>query len=242
MENLLFSRLITVFLTIFVFFSAQFVYALQIFSGIVVNEVNGQPIANAEVVLTNRFDKNSVKTMTNAQGEFQFSLYADMIYDLQVKSKGFLTKTTKDIVSNKNSNSINLTIALKFIIIGKSMRLENIDFLPNNEELHISDTKSIDDLYSLLFTNPNLIVEISSHTDSRGNDDYNYQLSQSRAEKIVNYLLSRGIKKTQMMARGYGETYLLNHCENDVKCAGRDHEENRRSEYMVIGFLNQDTN
>lgn len=73
-----------------------------------------------------------------------------------------------------------------------------------------------------------------SHTDSRGNDAYNMSLSQQRANAVVNYLVSKGISRSRLSARGFGETRLVNRCSNGVKCSEADHKRNRRTEFRVI--------
>lgn len=77
-------------------------------------------------------------------------------------------------------------------------------------------------------------VEIMSHTDSRGNDDYNKSLSQQRANSVVNYLVSKGISRSRLSAKGYGETRLTNRCSNGVDCSAAEHQRNRRTEFRVL--------
>lgn len=77
-------------------------------------------------------------------------------------------------------------------------------------------------------------IEIMSHTDSRGNDSYNMSLSQQRANSVVNYLVSKGISRSRLTAKGYGETRLVNRCSNGVDCSDTEHQRNRRTEFRVI--------
>ena len=80
----------------------------------------------------------------------------------------------------------------------------------------------------------NLKVELSSHTDSRGNDEYNERLSQNRSESCVNYIISKGISPSRIIAKGYGEYRLKNKCGNDVECTEEEHQLNRRTELRII--------
>jgi len=98
------------------------------------------------------------------------------------------------------------------------------------------DSKKIIDehLLSLMTEKPNIRVEIMSHTDSRGDDDYNMALSQQRAQSVVNYLVSRGINRGRLVAKGYGETRLVNRCANGVDCTEEEHQQNRRTEFRII--------
>ena len=95
--------------------------------------------------------------------------------------------------------------------------------------------QDLDALYTMLTDNPNVIIEIGSHTDARGTDDYNMRLSQRRAEAVVRYLEHRGITRDRLVARGYGETVPVNNCNNDVPCSEREHQFNRRTEFRVLG-------
>ncbi len=93
----------------------------------------------------------------------------------------------------------------------------------------------LDQLYTMMIDNPEVIIEIGSHTDARGTDDYNLRLSQRRAEAVVRYLVQRGISRDRMVPRGYGETVPVNNCNNNVPCSEREHQFNRRTEFRVLG-------
>ncbi|MNR02849.1 Outer membrane porin F precursor [compost metagenome] len=82
--------------------------------------------------------------------------------------------------------------------------------------------------------NPTIWIELGSHTDSRGKDNYNLDLSQKRAESAVQYIISRGINKNRLTAKGYGETQLLNKCANGVNCTEEEHQLNRRTEFKIV--------
>ncbi|MFN7830715.1 MAG: DUF1573 domain-containing protein, partial [Bacteroidota bacterium] len=82
--------------------------------------------------------------------------------------------------------------------------------------------------------NPEMKIELSSHTDARGNDAYNEDLSQRRAESAKRWLVSKGIKDDRIVAKGYGEKVLLNKCANGVECTEEEHQENRRTEFKII--------
>jgi len=89
-------------------------------------------------------------------------------------------------------------------------------------------------LYTMLNDNPDMRIELSSHTDSRGSASANKNLSQRRAESVVNYLANKGISKTRLVAKGYGETKLLNKCRDGVNCPESEHQKNRRTEFKIL--------
>jgi outer membrane protein OmpA-like peptidoglycan-associated protein len=93
----------------------------------------------------------------------------------------------------------------------------------------------LEKLKKLMEENPQYIIEIGSHTDARGSDHYNQRLSQRRAEAVVRWLSDRGISRSRLVARGYGEQINVNDCVNNVPCTEREHQMNRRTEFKVIG-------
>ncbi len=96
----------------------------------------------------------------------------------------------------------------------------------------------LEKLYQLMVDNPELVVEIGSHTDSRGSNSYNDRLSQRRAEAVVRWLRAKGISKTRLKPKGYGETINVNNCSNNVPCSEEEHQWNRRTEFKVVGYYN----
>ncbi|MEC3908724.1 OmpA family protein [Tamlana sp. 2201CG12-4] len=94
--------------------------------------------------------------------------------------------------------------------------------------------RTIDETLLPLLKSKPISIEIMSHTDSRGHDNFNIILSQQRANSVVNYLASKGISKSRLSAKGYGESRLVNRCENDVDCSENEHQKNRRTEFRVL--------
>ena len=96
-------------------------------------------------------------------------------------------------------------------------------------------TSEIQKLCNMLRENSDLVVEIGSHTDSRGSYRYNRSLSQRRAESVVRSLIECGIAEDRLVAKGYGETNNVNNCANNIPCSEREHQMNRRTEFKIIG-------
>lgn len=99
-----------------------------------------------------------------------------------------------------------------------------------SESRRVIDNK----LLKLMRDKPNIRIELSSHTDARGTSDSNQRLSQARAESVVNYLVSRGIQRSRMVAKGYGESRPKNRCIDGVDCSESEHQQNRRTEFRVL--------
>lgn len=105
----------------------------------------------------------------------------------------------------------------------------------NRATIRAEAREDLDALYATLEDNPEIIVEIGSHTDARGTTAYNERLSQRRAEAVVRYLEQRGVARQRLVPRGYGETQPVNSCNNNVPCSEREHQLNRRTEFKVLG-------
>ncbi len=112
-----------------------------------------------------------------------------------------------------------------------------IYFSPESSILDAEGKETINNfLLGLMKDKPNISVEISSHTDARGDAGRNRNLSQKRAEAVVQYLISRGIQRTRLTASGYGEDLLKNRCRDGVDCTEAEHLENERTEFRVLSY------
>ena len=137
----------------------------------------------------------------------------------------------------KDVRLITGTLTLDKIQLDKVYKLDNIYYDYNKSDIRPDAAVVLDELYNVLKINPQIKIELSSHTDSRGKDEYNLALSQKRAEAAVQYLLKKGIDKTRITPRGYGESRLINGCKNGVECPEENHQQNRRTEFKVVGLL-----
>ena len=129
-------------------------------------------------------------------------------------------------------------IAMKKIKINDSFKIENIRYDLNKWAIRPDAAKELDNLVQILRDNPGIVVELGSHTDCRASDPYNLNLSQKRAEAAVEYIIKKGkIPQNRIAAKGYGETKLLNKCDDGVACSELEHAINRRTEIRITGYL-----
>ena len=118
--------------------------------------------------------------------------------------------------------------------------MTSFNVLPINYELGsarltAASRQVIDDrLLALLNDRPNIRIEINAHTDSRGSAASNQDLSERRAQSVVNYLGGKGINRSRLVSRGYGESRLKNRCADGVSCTEAEHAVNRRTEFRVL--------
>ncbi len=101
------------------------------------------------------------------------------------------------------------------------------------------DHPEMEKLLATLTDNPDYIVEIGSHTDSRGSSSYNRNLSQRRADSVVRWLTKNGLSRDRLVAVGYGETKNVNNCSNNIPCSEQEHQMNRRTEFRILGTLGE---
>ncbi len=94
--------------------------------------------------------------------------------------------------------------------------------------------KPLDSLIAILNKYPEIRLEVSSHSDSRGTADYNMALTQKRSKSIADYLVSKGVSNDRFILRSFGETQLLNKCEYNVVCTEEMQKENRRTEILFF--------
>ena len=111
--------------------------------------------------------------------------------------------------------------------------MSHILFEYNKSDL-LFESKIVLDRLAELLKESGAMVELSAHTDSRGNDAYNLRLSQRRAESCIQYLTSQGVAINQLSAKGYGESKIKNRCRNGVTCNEEEHTVNRRVEITVL--------
>lgn len=112
--------------------------------------------------------------------------------------------------------------------------VENILFEFNKAELQEQSKQTLDKVVLAMLSNNKFNVELSAHSDSKGSDAYNLKLSEQRANSAKTYIISKGISASRIVAKGYGETKLINNCGNNVICSDDEHAVNRRLEFKLI--------
>ncbi|HLU89227.1 MAG TPA: OmpA family protein [Cyclobacteriaceae bacterium] len=178
---------------------------------------------------------------TGAKGQVRFQLEVDADYSLVASKNGYFTQSLTYSTTGKTPDSVDLvqditnvnldtTIVLEQLVLEKAIVLENIYYDLDKADIRPDAAAELDKLVKILKDNPNIRIELSSHTDARASDAYNLDLSQRRAESAVEYLISQGIDPDRMVAKGYGETQLI--IENAA--TEEEHQTNRRTEFKVI--------
>jgi len=169
-------------------------------------------------------------TTNSSTGKFLLSLKSGKNYGIAVKADGYMFHSENfDIPPGSAYNLVNKTIILKNVKVGNTVTLKNIFFDVGKSNLRSESNAELNRLIKLMNDVPSLKVEISGHTDNTGSVSGNNILSQSRAEAVVSYLVSKGISKDRLVAKGYGSSKPIASNKSDQ---GR--QDNRRTEFKII--------
>ncbi|WP_299779375.1 OmpA family protein [uncultured Formosa sp.] len=112
--------------------------------------------------------------------------------------------------------------------------LDNLYFAFDSYHLTASSKSILNELMLILGEHPEMTIAITSHTDSRGTTAYNQTLSEKRLKSTLDYLFEKGIETNRIEGKAFGESQLLNECDDNTKCTESKHRENRRSEIKIV--------
>lgn len=200
---------------------------------------DGSRLTGISTVLTDEGNDTNISQVSDGEGKFVYQLNQQSNYNVVANQAGRYSQTERVSTMGLNrSKTLYVTLKLGVCALeeGASWVVKNILYDFDRSDIRRDAALVLDNVANILRQNPSLRIELSSHTDSRGNDAYNLRLSQRRAESAVQYLIGKGIDRDRMVARGYGETQLVNGCGNGVDCAEEDHEQNRRTEIRVLDY------
>jgi outer membrane protein OmpA-like peptidoglycan-associated protein len=221
-------------------------YALQGITYFKDKDDNLQVLPNTRVTLLDSQGEAMQDYVTGNDGKFLFRVYENEDYNLVAENEGYLTKrqpwtmkgksvdpsTLKNLVTNITLDTI---VILDRKAVNETFVLENIYFGFDSTDIKPEAAQELDKLAQLLIDNPEIKIEMGSHTDSVGSFDYNIDLSRRRAESTVRYLINKGISPDRLTAKGYGETQPIARNTNpdgSDNPAGRA--KNRRTEFKIL--------
>ncbi len=203
--------------------------------GTVVDKKTREPVSSAMVKLYERADNESDSVVTGKQGEFDFTLNINKDYSVAADKYGYFLSSEIDVSTRKaGKDTIEIVLELQRISVGEVVKLENIYYDFDKYNIRSDAARELNRFVSFMNKYPGLVVELRSHTDSRGSDTYNKWLSQKRAESAVAYVIKNGVGKNRITAKGFGESKPVNKCTNRVPCSEEEHQMNRRTEFVVI--------
>jgi outer membrane protein OmpA-like peptidoglycan-associated protein len=194
-----------------------------------VKDSEGKNIVPVDVEVKNlNRDENASSLLSHDEnGNPVLSLRTNNTYELDVTKKGYTYfNTTLDV---KTTNRETKDIVLDLLTTETKMIFNNITFETNSAELNTESYAELNRLLSFMERNPELKLEIAAHTDDIGSNEYNFRLSDKRAESVVKYLIGSNINKNRMLPKGYGELQPLAPNDSDENRA-----RNRRVEIKII--------
>ncbi len=199
----------------------------------IIDKETGLIIPNALLDISEgKYDENELE---DNNGIIKMKMNAATDYTFFATSPDYFDKTIKYTSKDKAPGEYSLTVELEKLSTGKQFTLDDLYYDYNKYNIRPDAALVLDKLVKILADNPEIRIEIGSHTDSRGAADYNLKLSQNRSESVVDYLVSKGISRDRLVPKGYGESQLINKCADGVDCTEEEHQVNRRT---VIEILN----
>ncbi|SKB95759.1 WD40-like Beta Propeller Repeat [Parapedobacter luteus] len=209
-----------------------------ILKGTTSDKATGERLPVTAVTLYDGSREIVAKKSSDGSGRFEFTLHPGQRYTVLGQKEGYhadSAKVTTEGVTKSDTLEVALLLAPVFKP-GDTFELEDIYYDFDKHDIRPDAAVILDELVRTMRDNPTLKIELSSHTDSRGSAAYNMALSQRRAQSAVDYLVGRGIARDRMVAKGYGETRLVNRCADGVPCSVAEHQANRRTEVTVMAY------
>lgn len=200
-------------------------------------------ITDASLTLYDKLYKELGTSNKYANNGYRFSTEYECgeSYHVKVSKEGYITKE-ESVALDDQSGISERTIVLeqKKVEVKKNddlfkvLELKPIYFDYDKDNIRPDAAVELAKVVEVLKDYPRMKIDVRSHTDSRGSDEYNLKLSQRRAKSTAEWIANQGIDLSRITYKGYGETQLINKCINGAKCSDTEHEDNRRSEFIVL--------
>ena len=182
-------------------------------------------------------------TVSDPTGNYTFEVECGKTYNVRTEKQDYITKEQKTVIDKSNGRT-NLPIALEKVKcqvaigddLGKCFGIKRIYFDLDKYNIRQEAALDLEKILDVLNENPTMKLDIRSHTDSRQTFKYNEILSDRRAKSTIGWLVKNGIDPSRLTGKGYGETQLVNGCSDGVKCTEEQHQQNRRSEFIITAL------
>ncbi|MGG5578379.1 OmpA family protein [Myroides sp. C15-4] len=212
---------------------------VQIIDGVVADRDNKNGLEGVEIIVYDLRNNIVEKVYTDEQGYYSAEqLSCGQQYRIHVGKEKYLTQEFAVNTDRKTRQRLNIELELieKGDDLFKKLKLAPIHFDFDSAVIRPDAQVELMKVVKTMLEHPSLIVDVRSHTDSRGNDTYNMQLSERRAQATMQWISSKGVDPSRLTGKGYGESQLINHCSNGVKCTDDEHQANRRSEFIIMNL------
>jgi outer membrane protein OmpA-like peptidoglycan-associated protein len=223
---------------------APFVFEyLTNIKGRVLDLTSSNPIEYASLVLLDKDNNEVARTIADENGNFTFeNVASNTTYSIQISKKDY-TSSIINVVAGLYDTILENEIQLNKDVyeiapgldLAKVFEITQIYFDLDKSNIRKDAIEPLEKIVQALQEYPSIKIEIGSHSDSRQHRKYNKLLSQRRAEATMAYLVQRGIAPERLTAKGYGESQLVNRCADAVQCSEAEHQQNRRSTFVILG-------
>ncbi|MBT8298869.1 MAG: OmpA family protein [Maribacter sp.] len=213
---------------------------VQEVSGTVRDKISNEVLVGATVKVIDEENNEILTTVTDAEGKYNLSLDCNKGNFVRALMQGYVPSEEYLGKSDGKPSIIDFYLERDKVTAGfgddlaKLLQLSTIYFDFDRYNIRKDSEIEVQKVIAAMEKYPSLKIKVNSHTDSRGPDAYNLWLSQKRAESTVNYMISKGITQDRLQGEGFGETRLINQCANGVRCSAKEHEFNRRSEFIIL--------
>jgi len=213
---------------------------LQPITGTVRDKISNDVLVGATVKVINEDNEEVLSAITDNKGNYTLSCDCNQGNFVRAQTQGYVPAEEYLAISDGKPIIIDFYLEREIIDAGfgddlaKLLQLSTIYFDFGKYNIRPDAEIEIQKVIAAMEKYPSLKIKANSHTDSRGPDSFNLWLSQKRAESTVNYMISQGINSERLEGEGYGETRLVNECDDGVKCSREKHQLNRRSEFIIL--------
>ncbi|HEU4788157.1 MAG TPA: OmpA family protein [Flavobacterium sp.] len=215
----------------------------QTLSGVVTDLDSGQILINTKMSLFDANFKPIQVVQTDAQGRYSFPVDCGKIYYVRGEKDEYQTNEISvktKILSGSKDLPVMLERRIKSVGVGtdlaKTLNIPIVYFDLNESSIRKDAAYELAKVLAVMQQYPEMKIEVRSHTDSRQTAKYNDKLSDKRAKATVDWLVKNGVNSVRLIGNGYGESQLVNHCSDGVKCTEEEHQANRRSEFIIVSM------
>ena len=213
---------------------------LQPITGTVRDKISNDLLVGATVKVINEENEEILSAITDNKGNYILSCDCNQGNFVRAQTQGYVPAEEYLPISDGKPTIIDFYLEREIIEAGfgddlaKLLQLSTIYFDFGKYNVRSDAEVEIQKVIAAMEKYPSLKIKANSFTDSRGPDSFNLWLSQKRAESTVDYMISQGISSERLKGEGYGETRLVNDCDDGVKCTSEKHQLNRRSEFIIL--------
>ena len=232
---------------IYKFLETKKIICEQVLSGIITDKEDGKVLPESNVTLFDSNLKIITTTISDEKGYYSFKVECGKMYVVRAEKRDYIAVEKNIVIPSKNG-----VIDLPFVLektgckltigddLGKCLGIKMIYFDLDKHFIRKEAALDLEKILDVMIQNPTMKIDVRSHTDCRQTIKYNLALSDRRAKSTMAWLISKGIDKSRLTGKGYGESQLVNNCgcepTNKSDCTEEQHQQNRRSEFIITAL------